>query len=396
MEWLSPGCLVGSVLSAAALLADPDSAPQRVAVRAREQLADLETLGRVAMVLDTGPAPLRWLLGLRPARDVARDILGDGAAGIERELAAVAPWLPALRAARRPAAPGAASLTDAVATRVVEAIRGPDRTVPPEATGVLVHLERIPDAVGRARLRLVVLVLGLGGFRWLECLGLGFMVRTWIRRRIPAPSPPNARSLAPAGVATKDRRAGRRARAPADTIGETLAAAGVHESLASEIAQHFARAPDWPGSLRGHDAEPGGLRQHTVRVLTRMADASAGWPPETRSAAAVVAAAHDLGKLVAYQRVGPGRWVGTATTPHDCLSAILLTRCPSWPAFGSAETRAAILHAVASQHAPEGLPANAPPLARQLLATLAEADAAAAREASGTPSGTEETASGAA
>jgi hypothetical protein len=127
-----------------------------------------------------------------------------------------------------------------------------------------------------------------------------------------------------------------------------------------------------------------------------MADASAGWPPETRSAAAVVAAAHDLGKLVAYQRVGPGRWVGTATTPHDCLSAILLTGCPSWPAFGSAEMRAAILQAVASQHAPEGLPANAPPLARQLLATLAEADAAAAREASGTPSGTQETASGAA
>jgi hypothetical protein len=103
-----------------------------------------------------------------------------------------------------------------------------------------------------------------------------------------------------------------------------------------------------------------------------MADASAGWPPDTRSAAAVVAAG------------------------HDCLSAILLTRCPSWPAFAHVETRAAILQVVASQHAPEGLPANAAPLACQLLAALAEADAAAAREGSGTPNGTEETASGAA
>jgi hypothetical protein len=396
MDWLSSGCVVGSVLSAAALLADPDGAPQRLAVKAREQLVELETLGRVAVALDTGPAPLRWLLGLRPARDVARHILGDGAAGVERELAAVAPWLPALRAARRPATPGPASLTDAVATRVVEAIRGPDRTVPSDATTALVHLERIPDAVARARLRLVVFVLGLGGLRWLECLGLGFVARTWIRRRIPAPSPPHTRSLAPPEVATRNRRAHRRVRPPADPIGEALAAAGVLESLATEIAGHLARAPDWPGSLRGHDAEPGGLRQHTLRVLTRMAGASASWPPDMRSAAAVVAAAHDLGKLVAYQQVGPGRWVGTATTPHDCLSAILLTRCPSWPAFGSGEMRAAILQAVASQHAPEGLPANAPSLARQLLATLAEADAAAARGGSGTPNGTEETASGAA
>jgi hypothetical protein len=111
-----------------------------------------------------------------------------------------------------------------------------------------------------------------------------------------------------------------------------------------------------------------------------MAQASAAWPPEGRMAAAVVAAAHDLGKLVAYRRVGPDRWVGSGATPHDCLSAMILTRCPSWPAFASPETRAGILQAVACQHAPEGLPDNAAPLSRQLLVALAAADARAARD----------------
>jgi hypothetical protein len=107
-----------------------------------------------------------------------------------------------------------------------------------------------------------------------------------------------------------------------------------------------------------------------------MAQASVAWPLDSRIAAAVVAAAHDLGKLVAYRRVGPDRWVGSVVTPHDCLSAMILTRCPSWPAFASPETRAGILQAVACQHAPEGLPDNAAPLSRQLLVALAAADAA--------------------
>jgi hypothetical protein len=120
-----------------------------------------------------------------------------------------------------------------------------------------------------------------------------------------------------------------------------------------------------------------------------MAQLSPGWSPEDRMAAAVVAAAHDLGKLVAYRRVGPDRWVGSGTTPHDCLSAMILARCGSWPAFASPETRAATLQALASQHAPEGLPDNAAPLARKILAALAEADAAAARDRAPQPIGAE-------
>ena len=252
----------------------------------------------------------------------------------------MAPLLPALRAARRPGPPVATSFTDAVATRVVEAVRGPDRTAPPEAARALARLERLPDAVARARLRLVLLVLGLGSLRWLECLGVGLAVRAWLRHRTPSARPPAARPLAPpradgaiprmappAGTDGPDRPRARRRRG-----------AGRDSRVRSRA--HFAAAPDWPGSLRGHDREPGGLGRHTERVLARMAQASAAWPPEGRMAAAVVAAAHDLGKLVAYRRVGPDRWVGSGATPHDCLSAMILTRCPSWPAFASPETRA--------------------------------------------------------
>ena len=68
-----------------------------------------------------------------------------------------------------------------------------------------------------------------------------------------------------------------------------------------------------------------------------MKEETAGWPDDARAAAAVVAAAHDLGKLVAYRRVAPDRWIGVAATPHDTLSAILLAQCPAWAAFASAD-----------------------------------------------------------
>jgi hypothetical protein len=395
MDWLSPGCLVGSALTVASLLADPDGAPERLADTARARLAALETLGRVAVALDAGPAPLRWLLGLRPASEVARDVLGDGAAHIDREMAEVATFIPALRASARPGPPVATSFTDAVATRVVEAVRGPDRTAPPEAARALARIERLPDAVARARLRLVLLVLGLGSLRWIECLGTGLAVRAWLRHRTPSARPAAARPLAPSLAEGQSGR-WRDPAAPTDPIGRALVGAGVPVGLAGEIAGHLAAAPDWPGSLRGHDREPGGLGRHTERVLARMAQASAAWPPEGRMAAAVVAAAHDLGKLVAYHRVGPDRWVGSGTTPHDCLSAMILTRCPSWPTFASPERRAAIFQALACQHAPEGLPDNAAPLSRQLLVALAEADAAAARDGTQHSTGTGGTPRGAA
>src|SRR5262245_35248872 len=299
MDWLSPGCLVGSALTVAALLADPEGTSARLAETARSQLAALEVLGRVAVGLDAGPAPLRWLLGVRPAREVAGEILGDGAAQIDREMAAVATILPALRAARRLGPPGATSFTEAVATRVVEAIRGPDQTAPAEAVRTLERLERLLDAVTRARLRLVFLVLGLGSLRWFECLGVGLAIRAWVRRGTPSTRPPVARPLAPP-PADGASRGWRQPRPPTDPIGRALVSAGVPFALASEIAGQLVAAPDWPGSLRGHDREPGGLGRHTKRVLARMAQASAGWPQEARMAAAVVAAAHDLGKLVAY------------------------------------------------------------------------------------------------
>jgi hypothetical protein len=377
---LSPGCIVGSALSVAAILSDPDVALQRVTDTTRGELAELEVLGRVAIALDTGPSPLRWAIGLRPALDRTPEILGDGAAEISREVAAMTPLLPALRAARRPAPPATTGLEDAIATWIVDAIRPPDATVPPEARQALAHVEQIQHAVGRARLRLVAVVLGLGGLRWLECLGLGLAVRAWIRRRSPRLQPPAASPLGrPPSVATTRWR-WPRPKPSSDPIEAALTASGVPGTLAFEIAAHFAEAPDWPGSLRGHDRQPGGLRRHTLRVLRSMTEATANWPHDARAAAAVIAAAHDLGKLIAYRRLGPDRWIGATTTPHDSLSAILLMQCPSWPVFALAELRAAILQALFSEHAPEGLPANASPLAGELLAILARVDADAAQK----------------
>jgi hypothetical protein len=323
---------------------------------------------------------LRPLLGFQSAEEAAAEILGDGAAGVSRALAAVMPLRETLLTARRPTRAGPASLTDAVAAWIADAVRGPDSTVPREATAAVARLEEVPRAVARARLRLVLLVLRVGGLRWLEALAVGLAVRAGLGRMAPPHRPPGPRPLGRTEMVADGTHGWRRKRGSADPIEAALVGSDVPAALASEIARRFAEAPDWPGSLRGHDREPGGLRRHTLGVIEQMKEATASWSADARSAAAVVAAAHDLGKLVTYRRVGPDRWIGMATTPHDTLSAILLAQCPAWPAFATAETRAAILQCLHAGHAPEGLPANAAPLARELFAALKRADGAAARE----------------
>ena len=263
---------------------------------------------------------------------------------------------------------------------MVSAIRGPDRTIPAVAVEAGKQLDAIPRAMARARLRLALLLLAFGGLRWLECLGLGLAIRAAVWRARPALGPPAPRSL--------ERRAGTgetwpswfRRRPSSDPLERELVAVGVPISLAGEIAAYFAAQPEWPGSLRGHDRAPRGLRHHTLSVVHRMAALAAQWSAQERQMALIVAAAHDLGKLIAYRRVGAARWMGSATTPHDSLSVMLLMQCPSWKAFASAETRAAVLQALFFEHAPEGLPANAPALARALMTALARADAEAAQE----------------
>jgi hypothetical protein len=380
IEWLSSGCLLGSALSAAALLSDPDGAPVHLAERERAELARQEVLGRVAIALDAGFSPLRWLVGMRRARDLATEILADAAADISRAHASVARYLPALRAEQRPAPPPPADFREAVAIWVVSAIRGPDRTIPAVAVEAGRQLDAIPRAVARARIRLALLLLGFGGLRWLECLGLGLAIRAAVWRARPALGPPAPRSLGRHAETREISLCWFRRRPSSDPLERELTAAGVPVSLAGEIAGYFAAQPEWPGSLRGHDRAPQGLRHHTLSVVHRMAALAAQWPAQERQMALVVAAAHDLGKLIAYRRVAAARWVGSATTPHDSLSVMLLMQCPSWKAFGRAETRAAGLQALFFDHAPEGLPANAPALARALLTALAQADAEAAQE----------------
>jgi hypothetical protein len=375
----------------AALLADPIGAPNHLAARARAELAQLEPLARLAIALDAGPAIVRPVLGVRPATEAVPEILGDGAAGISRAVAAVTPQRQALVAAQRPAPAPPTGVIEAVAASIVDAIRGPDRTIPREAPAAVARLDEVARAVARAHRRLVGLVLGVGACRWLEALIVALAIQAGLHRLAPRHRPPGPRPLdGPQGRALETRRWRRRCAAP-DPIEKALVRIGVPGALAGQIAAQFAEAPDWPGSLRGHDPEPGGLGRHTRRVIERMTEETASWPDDGRVAGAVVGAAHDLGKLVAYRRVGPDRWVGCAATPHDTLSAILLAQCPAWPAFASAAARAAILQCLHAEHAPEGLPVNAPPLARELLVALARADAEAARATASTPEADRET-----
>jgi hypothetical protein len=105
--------------------------------------------------------------------------------------------------------------------------------------------------------------------------------------------------------------------------------------------------------------------------MTRLSD---DWDPAVRRLALVLAAAHDLGKLVTYRRVSAADWMGSPATPHDSLSATLLRQCPGFTALGPPDHREALLLACFHYHDPESLPSNAAPLARWLMAALIEAD----------------------
>jgi hypothetical protein len=168
--------------------------------------------------------------------------------------------------------------------------------------------------------------------------------------------------------------------------------------VARELAAWFETAPDTPGSLRGHDREPGGLKRHTLDVVRAMALAvdAAGVPldggrsrpatPSERQAALTLAAAHDLGKVIVYQRDEGYDWTANAAVPHDSLGAQLLAELPALLAAFSPAELEALLVAAAVAHSPALLPLNASPLARALAGWLKRADAeAAALAADGGP-----------
>lgn len=95
------------------------------------------------------------------------------------------------------------------------------------------------------------------------------------------------------------------------------------------------------------------------------------------NAATITALAHDIGKILAYQKVKGGHWVKTGLY-HDRLSAAVLLSLPEFQEDFRGDVKTAILAAVRYHHALLDVSINSPPLARKLFDLLQKHDSAAA------------------
>lgn len=146
---------------------------------------------------------------------------------------------------------------------------------------------------------------------------------------------------------------------------------GTARALLGMLAAH----PEFPASIEGHAPAELGLIQHienTVRLVLN--DLPQDMDP---NAAAVTALAHDIGKILAYQKVKGGRWVKTGLY-HDRLSAAILLSLPEFHKNFRGDVKTAILAAVRYHHALLDISINSPPLARKLFDLLQKHDSAAA------------------
>jgi hypothetical protein len=391
-------CLFWTTLTAARLEGDPAGA----LAQAREHLtqavmADVHA-AEVAIAVDSlGAAWLRALTGF-PAdpEPQARLILGRAQAAIAARWPAARAAAEALPRPERPADPGIIrGLLDGAMRRFVDAAREalrPDGAPAPApaapasrpAEAVLAELLAIQRDLQAARNDMSRLLIR--SVFWTMIAGIGaamgltaFAACAVTVARAPSRRLPDTRiGLAPRQPAVLRPPSTRRDTA----FARALAAAGVPA----------------PGSLRGHDREPGGLKRHTLDVVRAMARAvdTVGVPldggrsrpatPSERQAALTLAAAHDLGKVIVYQRDEGYDWTANAAVPHDSLGAQLLAELPALLAAFSPAELEALLVAAAVAHSPALLPLNASPLARALAGWLKRADAeAAALAADGGP-----------
>ncbi|MFA5027878.1 MAG: hypothetical protein WC713_08355 [Candidatus Methylomirabilota bacterium] len=151
--------------------------------------------------------------------------------------------------------------------------------------------------------------------------------------------------------------------------------------LALAVLERYLAYPAWPADVPAADGMPSRhhgtatLGEHVAAVRARALELAQG---EALSLALVeqVALAHDLGKLVTFQREAD-RWI-RVLRHHDRMSSQILTALPEWQAL-PADDREDLRIAVRFHHASTKVPLDASQRALSLLAILARAHKQTAR-----------------
>ena len=151
--------------------------------------------------------------------------------------------------------------------------------------------------------------------------------------------------------------------------------------LAVAVLERYLAYPSWPADVSEPQGTPSrhhgdaSLGEHVMAVRQRALELAqrVAWPP---ALVEQVALAHDLGKLVTFQREAD-RWI-RVLRHHDRMSSQLLTALPEWQAL-PADEREDLRIAVRFHHAPTRVPLDASQRALSLLAILAQAHKQTAR-----------------
>lgn len=400
MPWLwwflslfSPSCLVWSQLTLGAIETDPLESLRRARDEIVLTLLAQEHAAQLAVAADRlGARGLRALFGFPPDPDTeARRLFEytqarlnktwEGLPQLARTLPPAAPHGPAPPGALQALAEGTiAALKEPLTPRTQASAPAPGarpgQAIVARLDGSQQLLAESHQAVSRLLIRSVV---------WTGALCAALALGLTAAGASTFASPPRSAPDRPLTKLSLRRRllSPRAAAGPRQTgtLFKRLHEGLVPTPVASDIAEWLSQTPDVPGSLRGHDPEPGGLHTHTIAVIEAMKQLTVSRPPREQALAATVAATHDLGKLLAYREDPYGTWSGHPAVPHDSLGAQLLALAPGlWQSFSRAEIEDLLL-VVSLEHAasrdPTLIPTNARPRVRELLEWLHAADAAA-------------------
>ncbi len=362
-----------------------------------ETPAAFHALEQTAMAVaraDRLTAPIRWGLGHPPIRDRAAVALGRGFTEANAALAQAAALGPTASVETR--VPGLEAAVGAAATALTRSIAASFPSSAPDAAHASSRAARNDadawrpiygalNTLKETRARIIRLALWQCFYLVAEVgLTLGFVtVIPWG----PPGSAIRVRGVAPIPLTRTDRwvslAAGAiEARLHPDlgSVGRFLKRQDLPQTLAFEIDRYFRRHRRWPGSLKGHDAVPGGLCRHSLAVGQLMAQKAKAESDDARRAATFLGVIHDLGKTLTYQPSGAG-WTSHPASPHDSLSARLLGQLLAFRRAFPEPVRHALLQALRDYHSPEAFATNAPPLAKQFLQWLQEADTEAIEHA---------------